>query len=240
MPHKKSDQFSQLGIEAITFDLDDTLWPCAPAIAGAERAYFDWIESHFPSVVQQYDAAKMLDMRRSLLISEPDLKNDVTELRRRATRSLLEPFGAKESDVDEVMRVCISARQNVSLYDDVLAGLQQLSEQYQLGSITNGNADLSIVGIRQFFNSELAATMVLPAKPAPELFYKACAELGVGAEAVLHVGDHPVNDVAAARDAGMKTAFINRTGEPCSDDKVVADFYIDDLHDLAKLALSEV
>jgi len=62
----------------------------------------------------------------------------------------------------------------------------------------------------------------------------------VGAEAVLHVGDHPVNDVAAARDTGMKTAFINRTGEPCSDDKVVADFYIDDLRDLAELALSEV
>lgn len=229
-----------MGIEAITFDLDDTLWPCAPAIAGAERAYFDWIESHFPAVVQQYDAAQIIEQRRSLLTNEPDLKNDVTELRRRATRNLLTPFGAVESDVDEVMRVCISARQNVSLYDDVLSGLQQLSVHYQLGSITNGNADLSAVGIRQFFKSELAATMQLPAKPAPELFLKACAELSVSPEAVLHVGDHPFNDVAAACDAGMRTAWIKRSDESYPSNIEAADFNIVDLNDLVELALSGV
>ena len=239
MPQKKSKRFSHIGIEAITFDLDDTLWPCSPAIAGAERAYFDWIESHFPAVAQQYDTALMIEQRRSLLVNEPELKNDVTELRRRATRNLLTPFGATESDVNEVMRVCISARQNVSLYDDVLSGLQKLSEHYQLGSITNGNADLSAVGIQKFFKSELAATMLLPAKPAPELFFKACLELSVGPEAVLHVGDHPINDVAAARDAGLRTAWINRTDASYPTDIEVADFDIFNLNDLVGLALTE-
>ena len=30
-------------IEAITLDLDDTLWPVAPTIAGAEQDLFDWL-----------------------------------------------------------------------------------------------------------------------------------------------------------------------------------------------------
>jgi putative hydrolase of the HAD superfamily len=29
---------------------------------------------------------------------------------------------------------------------------------------------------------------------------------------MLHVGDHPQNDIAAARNTGMKTVWINRAG----------------------------
>jgi putative hydrolase of the HAD superfamily len=39
---------STTGIEAITLDLDDTLWPVAPTIAGAEQDLFDWLCAHAP------------------------------------------------------------------------------------------------------------------------------------------------------------------------------------------------
>ena len=107
MPLENQISLAELGIVAITFDLDDTLWPCAPVIQAAEQVYFDWIDKRFPEITSQYSLADMIAMRRSILDSEPLLKNDVTELRRRATVALMQPFGASEEDMAEAMRVCI-------------------------------------------------------------------------------------------------------------------------------------
>ena len=223
------------GIKAITFDLDDTLWPCAPAVAGAERAYLEWIERHYPTVLKQHDSAQILSLRRSLLATEPDLINDVTELRKRATQDLLIPFGASESDISECLRVCIAERQKVSLYDDVPDALEQLASSYRLGSITNGNADLGVVGILHHFDIELAATMALPAKPSPDMFNRACEALEVVPECVLHVGDNPQTDVAAAWEMGMRTAWMNRSDEEYPTDVAEPDVVIKDMNELLQV-----
>ncbi len=236
MPAEKISQLSELGITAITFDLDDTLWPCAPVIAAAERVYYEWIEKHYPKVAQRYDLHDMTTMRRQLLADEPELMNDVTELRRRATVDLLQPQGAGDAEINEVMRVCIEARQLVSLYDEVESALQQLTFSYRLGSITNGNADLQSIGIGHLFDVELASTMTLPAKPDPAMFEKAFAALGVSAERVLHVGDHPENDVLAAKNAGCKTAWINRDQMIYPEGVPAADINIVNLNELVALA----
>lgn len=48
------------------------------------------------------------------------------------------------------------------------------------------------------------------AKPAPEFFARTVGLAGVAASEVLYVGDHPQNDVAPARAAGMRTAHLRR------------------------------
>jgi len=236
MPFENQSSLADMGIVAITFDLDDTLWPCAPVIKAAEQVYYDWIDSRFPEITRQYSPADMIAMRRSLLSAEPLLKNDVTELRRRATVSLMQPFGASDADIAEAMQVCIDARQQITFYDEVLTALQQLSFHYRLGSITNGNASLQAIGIGHLFDVELAATMELPAKPAPDMFLRACEALGTQPDRVLHVGDHPENDVAAARMVGCKTAWITRTSEQYPEDSAPADLAIVDLNELVELA----
>lgn len=222
-------------IEAITFDLDDTLWPCAPAVAGAEKVYLAWIERHFPAVFMQHDAEQILSLRRSLLATEPDLANDVTELRKRATRDLLTPFGATADDVAECMRVCVAERQKVDLYDDVPDALTLLASRYRLGSITNGNADLGVIGILHHFDIELAATMAQPAKPSPHMFTLACEALELGPERILHVGDNLLTDVTAARDVGMKTVWMNRAGEVCPEGVAKPDSVVKDMGDLLRI-----
>ena len=114
-----------------------------------------------------------------------------------------------DNDVQAV-RVCVEARQKVTFYDDVLTSLQELSFHYRLGAITNGNASLQAIGVAHLFDVELAASMQRPAKPAPDMFLEACDVLGVPPASVLHVGDHPVNDVAAAKEAGCKTRTYRR------------------------------
>ena len=236
MPLEKIQSLGEIGISAITFDLDDTLWPCSPVIAHAEKTYFDWIDTRFPEITETVDLAEMVSRRREILETEPQLKNDVTELRRRATVELLKPFGASDADMAEAMQVCLDARQQVNFYDEVLDALQQLSFHYRLGSITNGNASLEAIGVGHLFDAELAATLSLPAKPAPDMFLKACEALGVSPSSVLHVGDHVENDVAAARDAGFRTAWINRTGEIYPSSTEAADISITDLTELVAMA----
>jgi putative hydrolase of the HAD superfamily len=51
-------------------------------------------------------------------------------------------------------------------------------------------------------------------KPDPGIFLAAAALLGVEPGQVLHVGDDPALDMVGARDAGLRTAWINRQGEP--------------------------
>lgn len=236
MPTDNQISLQAMGIAAITFDLDDTLWPCAPVIEAAERVYYEWLEQNLPQVTEKYTLADIIAMRRAILETEPELKNDVTELRRRATTDLLEPFGASIDDIDEAMRVCLQARQQVTFYDEVLSALQDLSFHYRLGSLTNGNADLTVIGVAHLFDIELAATMQLPAKPAPDMFLKACEALGTQPARVLHVGDHPVNDVAAAREVGCRTAWISRYNETYPEGAIAADITLSNLDELVALA----
>src|SRR3546814_20966549 len=54
----------------------------------------------------------------------------------------------------------------------------------------------------------------------PRIFLAAAEHLGVAPPQILHVGDDPVMDMAGARDAGLRTAWINRDGLPWpSDDR---------------------
>ncbi|MFG2826128.1 HAD family hydrolase [Streptomyces sp. NPDC048434] len=48
------------------------------------------------------------------------------------------------------------------------------------------------------------------AKPEPEFFARTVELAGVPAGEVLYVGDHPQNDVAPARAAGLRTAHLRR------------------------------
>jgi putative hydrolase of the HAD superfamily len=60
----------------------------------------------------------------------------------------------------------------------------------------------------------VSAREVGASKPQPAIFRAAVEKLGVAPHEVLHVGDDPVLDVGGARAAGLRTAWINRRGEP--------------------------
>ncbi len=227
---------AQMGINAITFDLDDTLWPCDPVISHAESVYIEWLSQICPAALEDNDAQALRAMRGAMLDSRPELATDVSEWRREATRQLLVQYGGDESRTEEGFRVFHQARQQVTFYDEVLGGLQDLSFHYRLGSITNGNADLAIIGVEHLFDSALYATLELPAKPAADIFLRACEELGASPQSVLHVGDNAYTDIEGARQVGCRTAWINRGGLVYPDDVAPADLNIESLTDLLALA----
>ncbi len=227
---------SQMGIAAITFDLDDTLWACDPVINRAEQVYYQWLREHCPAACEKYSIDQLREQRRELLISAPELTNDVSEWRLRATRELLVRFDMDPLLAHDAFEIFLSARQKVEFYPDVLDALQELSFHYRLGSLTNGNADLKRIGVDHLFDTALYASLDLPAKPAPAMYHKASQELGVSPERILHVGDNAITDIEGARNAGYKTAWINRGTLVYPDNIAEADFNITTLSDLVKLA----
>ncbi|HJU39748.1 MAG TPA: HAD family hydrolase, partial [Tahibacter sp.] len=140
--------------------------------------------------------------------------------------------GFGDEHVASAFDVYYAARNAVELFEDTLPALAALSARVPLISLSNGNADLERIGLKHHFRDCLSARDVGVGKPSPEIFRVACARLGVAAEHVLHVGDDPVLDVAGARDAGLKTAWLNRNGATWSHG-APPDLSIRDLNQLA-------
>jgi len=72
-------------------------------------------------------------------------------------------------------------------------------------------------------------------KPHPRMFQRALEQLGLQPHEVLHVGDSDVDDVKGAKAAGLRVAWLNRTGRSRRPDVPPPDFEIRDLTELPAL-----
>lgn len=95
--------------------------------------------------------------------------------------------------------------------EQLLAALRLLSQHKKIGLITNGGSagqrlklrasglDQVIPNNRLWISAEMGC-----AKPAPAIFLRACAELGVVPTATLYVGDYPPHDATGPASAGLR------------------------------------
>lgn len=199
-------------IRAITFDLDDTLWPVGPVIEQAERAMHAWLEHHCPEVTARFDVAGLRALRERIGAKEPHLAHDFSALRRRSLEAALHGHGYDGVHVEGAFEVFYAERQKVELFGDALPVLEELRGSYRLGSVSNGNADLAVIGLEHYFPVRIHARALGHAKPSREIYLAACEALECRPHEVLHVGDDPELDVVGARNAGLQAAWLNRNG----------------------------
>jgi putative hydrolase of the HAD superfamily len=198
-------------IRAITFDLDDTLWEVAPVIERAEQQVQSWLERHYPRVAGRYSVESFRELRRQLADREPQRAHDLSYLRLESYRLAGEQADCGDGSMAErAFQVFIEHRHQVSFYQDVMPALEGLSGAYPLGVISNGNADVARLGIGHLFDFSLSAIQVGRPKPHPEIFQAACHRLGLPPREVVHVGDHPRDDILGASAAGLRTVWVNR------------------------------
>lgn len=114
------------------------------------------------------------------------------------------------------------------LFADAVVVLENLSERYQLGLITNGrresqNAKIDHAGIRKFFGAIKISEEEGVKKPDPAIFERCPGQLNVAPERAVYVGDHPQNDVEAARRLGIRGIWLRNElyAEPKGSDGVV-------------------
>ncbi len=199
-------------IKAITFDLDDTLWDIWPVVERAEELLHDWLAARYPRIPERFTPLALRELASEVSTARPDLAHDRTWLRKAALKLAAERADYAEFDVEGAFEVFFIARNAVEPFAEVRPTLERLGQRYRLASLSNGNADLQLIGLDDLFVFSLNAIDIGAAKPDPPLFTEACRRLNVRPEQIVHVGDDPEHDVLGAARAGFRTVWVNRTG----------------------------
>ena len=221
MPHK---------IKVLSFDLDDTLWPCYPTIQHAERLLYQWLSDHVPTITQRYDLSQLREKRRLLLNSHAELAHDMTLLRIKLFEQLTEEFELASDWVEPAFKTFYEARQQITLFDDVKPVLDELNKSFQLVSLTNGNADTVKTGVDHWFDFALSSAVVGKLKSEPDIYWQVQKWANINARQMVHIGDHPLQDVSGAKSAGVFAIWLNReqkqwTLQDCQPDAVISSLY---------------
>lgn len=129
--------------------------------------------------------------------------------------------------------------------------LRSVKEQgYRIGLISNTGMTPGVtfrtymgqIGLLEYFDVLTFSDEVRLAKPSREIFHRTAQALEVPPEQVVHVGDHLLADVLGARQAGMKTIWIETHDERRAKVDVVPDATVASLGDVGlaieRLALS--
>ncbi len=198
-----------MSVKCITFDLDDTLWDCGPALMRAEAVLYRWLAGNYPRVAARYSQAELTAHRKCYISHYPELQHDITLLRKQWLASIIAEGGYGQEFVEAGFKLFWLARNEVALFEGVLQVLKAFQGVYRMGAITNGNADVHHIGIGHYFDFVVTASEAGAAKPDAKIFQLALAKGQVRARETVHVGDDPQRDVIGAGAVGMRTVWVN-------------------------------
>ncbi|MBU3005105.1 HAD-IA family hydrolase [Paraglaciecola arctica] len=197
-------------IQAITFDLDDTLYENTSVIVKAQSALIEFMH-------EQYPATKTLDktfwrtQQQTHILANPAIKNDIGELRRLTLASGFSALGLVGDELDAATQKSFEhfyfQRSNFTLNRNIHSLLENLANRVPLVAITNGNVDLEQIGISEYFCNSFKASLEFPMKPHIAMFDAAQNYLNISHENILHVGDNLSKDVYGALKAGYQAAW---------------------------------
>jgi 2-haloacid dehalogenase len=201
-------------IRALVFDVFGTLVDWRGSIARESRELLaprgiaiDWL-AFADAWRAQYQPA-MEDVRTGRL---PFSKLDV--LHRRNLEAIVAGFGL--SALDEAARVQLNlAWHRLDAWPDVSAGLDRLRTKYRIAPCSNGNISLMVDLARRngfAWDAILGAEFARDYKPKAVVYQSAAAAFDCAPHEVLMVAAHS-SDLAAAAQAGLRTAFVARPDE---------------------------
>ncbi len=135
----------------------------------------------------------------------------------------------------------VAAWHRLDPWPDVREGLDALRRRHVLATLSNGHVALLVDLARHGdlrFDCVLSAELARVYKPAPETYLTAARLLAVQPAELMLVAAHPW-DLAGARAAGLRTAFVDRPLEygpdsPAREDRE-ADESVADLLELARM-----
>lgn len=200
-------------IKVITFDLDNTLWSVEDVLMRAEAQMREWLDEHVPDYNRKLNREDILLLRTAAVSELPQLSHDVSALRREVLYRGISRIGYSSAEARRLAEGAFArfyeARQQVVFFDDALEVLDALAAVYRLGALTNGNADTAAIGLNRYFSFAFNAADVGASKPAPNMFRAALRHSRAQPREGIHIGDHLVDDIQGARDAGMHSIWMN-------------------------------
>jgi putative hydrolase of the HAD superfamily len=171
-------------------------------------------------VTREFDVDGLRRRRMRTFELHPELAHHISELRRQALYDVQIHCGYSDdtarAGAAEAFEEFLAVRHQVEPYERALEVLEELAENYTLGALTNGNADIFKVDIGVCFDFAFSAEQLGASKPLPDLFHAGMRETGAAGNEMVHVGDNPEHDVHGARQVGMYTVWMNMAGDDWS------------------------
>jgi putative hydrolase of the HAD superfamily len=216
-------------VEAVLFDLDDTL--CEYERSGSEllAAAYDRVGVDPAFTVEEY-YARYEDYA--------DDSDGIRELRANCFGDLAAEYGHDPSVGRAVARAYADERdhRNVRFVEGAREAFEAVAERYRVGMVTNGapgmqRRKLEGVDLTDAFETVVYAGYEAPAKPAPDPFHRALSEMGVAPERAVHVGNSPSSDVDGAKAAGLRAVLL-ADGMPTEGERT-PDYRVESIRELA-------
>jgi putative hydrolase of the HAD superfamily len=222
-------------LDCVLFDAGDTLLAPAPSFQGRFMAVA--AEHGLPLEEAAVDAAIADAVRAAAWPSDWTDPATQREFWVGFYRQVLTDLGHEGRELADALFEAFSDPAGYQLFDDVRPALDELAARgIKLGVVSNFEPwledILDLQGIGDRFAAVAISGKLGVAKPDPEIFKAALTEAGADPEATVHVGDQPVNDVAAARAVGITPVLIDRYARHPETD---ATHRVEDLLELVEL-----
>ena len=209
-------------IQAVLFDLFDTLMLIeknhefyTPSLKSAHQVLVDnGVDVAFTVFRDAYIKARdALYVEADARLEEPHFNIRIAN----ALESLGYCFDVNSEVVAGATNAfCEGFMKYVRIDENAKSALEKLHGKYKLGIVSNlaipecVDKLLEKHDLNRFFGVVVVSGAVNKRKPSPEIFEKALVKLGVSAENAVFVGDTVDADVEGAKNAGMKTIYIER------------------------------
>ncbi|CAM3923275.1 HAD family hydrolase [Mesobacillus thioparans] len=214
-------------IEAVFFDLDGTLLDREASLGKFIEAQYGRFQSELSVIGKQVYKDRFIEL---------DARGYVWK--DKVYSQLLQEFSIASLTWEELLEdYLMNFKHSCTGFNhlhEVLWELKQMN--LKLGIISNGKVNfqkdnIKALGIEEYFETILISEAVGLRKPDSRIFRKGIETVGVSASGSIFVGDHPENDVAASKCAGMIGIWKR-------DDywhSAEADFIISELEELLKI-----
>ena len=204
-------------IRLITLDLDNTLWDIEKTMVRAEKELRLHLKSVSVNAFDIYCSETTSEIRERLLREQPELRSNLTEFRKLL---LGEVFFRAGNSVQDSKMLANSAfnkffefRNKVVFFEGAIDVLKALSERYKVYALTNGNADVKMIGIDKFLSGAVSSADVGVSKPNPKIFEATLKKAGEEASSCIHIGDDYEDDIVGASNAGIASIWLNERGQ---------------------------
>lgn len=216
-------------VEAVLFDIDNTL--CEYRRSATELLPLAFEDA---GVDPFFEAADYYARYGEFT----DESADVQDLRERCFAAIARDRDRDPETGRAVARAYAARRDHANVFapDGAREALETIADEYAVAAVTNGGPEmqstkLAALDLADHFPTVIHAGYDAPAKPAPEPFFAALDALDVSPDRAVHVGDSLESDVAGARAAGLRAAWLRNGDGPGEHDP---DYVLTSIRDLAE------
>lgn len=201
-------------ITTISFDVDGTLVDFDAAMRASLAWVLEEIQRVVPGAPGWLTVPALVEIRELVAAEHPGARHE--HVRRLGFARALEMIGYPDPDLAARLSNGYLRRRHTLMrpLPGAREALTTLGRRFSMGVISNGNSDPRGAGLDFPWRFLVYSEDHGICKPDPRLFRIALRQAGCAPHECLHVGDSLATDIAGARAAGLRAAWL------CGDDAI--------------------